>query len=92
MDSEEPKLKGQSDSGFGSITFLFRLAGIPFKMRKISTIYAIYMTTVIICSCSTYVGMFADLYVHRDDLGHAVTTVRTLTSITNVMWIYLYCR
>jgi hypothetical protein len=92
MDSEEPKIKGMPESRFGSNIFLFRLAGIPFKVEKISTIYAVYMRTMIICGCSTYVGMFADVYVHRDDLGHAMSTVRVLFPFTNSIWIYLYCR
>jgi hypothetical protein len=92
MDSEVSKAKGLSDTRFGSITFLFRLAGIPFKMKKIPTIYTVYMTIAIICTCTTYVGMFADVYVHRDDLGHAMTTLRVLIPFTNSMWIFLYCR
>jgi hypothetical protein len=92
MDTKESKVKVLSESRFASITFLFRLAGIPFKMKKISTIYAVYMKTVIICTCSTYVGMFADVYVHRDDLRHAMTTLRALLPESNIMWIFLYSR
>jgi hypothetical protein len=92
MDSEGQKLKGLSESRFHLNILLFRVAGIPFKMKKISTVYAVYMITVIICSCSTYVGMFVDVYVQRNDLGHAMTTVRALISVTNVVWIFLYCR
>jgi hypothetical protein len=29
--------------------------------------------------------MFADVYVHRDDLGHTMTTVRVLIPITNAL-------
>jgi hypothetical protein len=92
MDSEEPKVKGLLESRFFSNIFLFRLAGIPFKMKKVSTIYSVYMRTVIICFCTTYLGMFVDVYVHRDDLGHAMTTVRVLIPITNIMLTFLYCR
>ena len=57
-----------------------------------SIIYAVYMTTVIICVSTSYLGMFVDVYVHRDDLGRAMTTMRVLIPVTNVMWIYTYCR
>jgi len=92
MNTAEPKIKGLSDIRFGSIIFLFRLAGIPVKVKKISAIYVVYMITVIICSCSMFIGMFADVYVHWDDLGSAMTSIRALFPLTNVMWIYSCCR
>jgi hypothetical protein len=92
MNTAEPKVKGLSDIRFASIIFLCRLAGIPVKMKKISTIYAAYMTTVIICSCSTFIGMFADVKVHWDDLGRAMTSMRALFTMLNFMWIFSYCR
>ena len=92
MNRNETNLNGLSDSRFGSMIFLLRMAGIPFQMKKISTIYAIYMITVIICASTTFLGMVGDVYVHRDDLGHAMTTMRTLISLINVMWIFSICR
>ena len=72
--------------------FLLRMAGIPFQMKKISTIYAIYKITVIVCVSTTYLGMLGDVYVHRDDLGRAMTTMRAMFSFTNIMWIFSICR
>jgi len=92
MNINEKKLKGPSVSRFGSMIFLLRMAGIPFQMKKISTIYAIYMITVIMCTSTTYLGMFGDVYVHRDDLGRAMTTVRGLIPLTSAVWIFSYCR
>jgi len=92
MNRKEATLKGLSGSRFGSTIFLLRMAGIPFQMKKISTIYAIYMRTVIICFSTTYLGTFGDVYVHRDDLLRAMATVRALLPFTNVMWIFSYCR
>jgi hypothetical protein len=92
MESEDTKIKSLSERRFGSIILLLRLAGLPFQMKKISTIYAIYMTTAIICTCSTYVGTFADAYVHRDDLGQAMTTIRVFIPMSNVVWAYFCCR
>jgi hypothetical protein len=90
MDSEEPKLKGLLKGRFGSNIFLFRLAGIPLRMKTMSTLYAVYMITVITCSCTTYVGMFADAYVHRGDLEHTMTTVRLLFPVIHMLWIHFY--
>jgi len=92
MASGEPKLKELLEGRFGSIIFILRLGGIPFKMRKLSTIYAIYMTTTIVCSCSTFLGLFADLYVHWDDLGRAMTNMRLLIPVTDALWVYTCCR
>jgi hypothetical protein len=92
MYRQETKLKGLSESRFGSVILLLRLAGIPFKMKKISATYDIYMKTVIICSCSMITGMFVDVYIHRDDLGRTMTTMRALIPFTNVMWIFSICR
>jgi len=92
MNTAETKVNGLSDNRFASIIFLFRLAGIPVKMKKISTIYAVYMVTVIICSSSTFIGIFADVNVHWDSLGRAMTSMRALLPFTNVMWILSYCR
>jgi hypothetical protein len=92
MDSGEPKLKELSEERFGSIIFFLRLGGIPFKTRKLSTIYAIYMTTAIICSFTVFLGFFADLYVHLDDLGYAMTNMRLLISMTDVLWLLTCCR
>ena len=92
MNRKETKLKGLSESRFGSMIFLLRMAGIPLKMKKISIIYAVYMITVIICGFSTFMGTFVDVYLHWDDLGRAMTTMRMLITFTNVIWIYFYCR
>jgi len=92
MNRKETKLKGLSGSRFGSMIFLLRMAGISFQMKKISTIYAIYKITAIVCVSTTYLGMLGDVYANRDDLGRAMTTMRTLISFTNGVWILSICR
>jgi hypothetical protein len=77
---------------FGAMLLLFRMTGIPFKMEKMSTIYAIYMMTVIISGITSYLGMFVDVYIHRDDLRRAMTTVRMIIPYTNAVWIFSNCR
>jgi hypothetical protein len=81
-----------SQDRFGSVIFLFRMAGIPCKTKNISTIYSIYMITVIISASTSYLGMFVDVYIHREHLGVAMTTVRMLFAFTNAMWTFSYCR
>jgi len=92
MESKEIKIKNLSESRFGLVISLFRLGGIPFKMKEISTTYAIYMHTLIICGCTTYLGVLVEMYIHRDELGRAMTNMRVLIPMTDVIWIYTYCR
>jgi hypothetical protein len=80
------------ESRFASVVLLFRIAGIPFKIKKLSTLYTIYMITVIFCTSTTFVGMIVDVYVHRDNLRHAVTNIRGSITATNMIWIWCYCR
>jgi len=80
------------NSRLGSIIFFLRLAGIPFKMKKMSTLYAIYMTTVISSTCAIFVGMLVDVYVNRNDLGHVMTNIRVLIVFTNFLWVFIHCR
>ena len=92
MNIPKKKLKGLSEIRFGSTIFLLRMAGIPLKMNKLKTLYTIYMVTVTVSSFSAFIGVSVDVYIHRDDLGRAMTTMRVLISLTNIMWIFSYCR
>jgi len=92
MEREERKVKGLSEIRFRWIIFFLRLAGIPFKMKRMSTLYAIYMITVNICTHSTLIGMFVDVYIHRDDLARVMTNLRVLTGMSSLVWNYFSCR
>jgi len=89
MNKKETKLKGLTESRLGSMIFVLRLAGIPLRMKKISSIYAIYTITVTICTSATYLGLLGDVYVHRDEVGRAMTSIRALFSFTNAAWLFL---
>jgi hypothetical protein len=92
MEREETIIKGLSENRFSSVILFLRLGGIPFKMKNTSNLYIIYMVTVIICTCSTFLGLCVDVYLHRDDLGHVMTTVRVLSGMSSLVWIYFSCR
>jgi hypothetical protein len=92
MDIQESKLKGLSECRFGSMIYLVRMAGIPLKMKNLKPIYILYMVTVTIFSFSTFIAVSVDAFIHRNDLRRAMTTIRVLLSITNVMWIFSYFR
>jgi hypothetical protein len=92
MEREERKVKGLSEIRFRWIIFFLRLAGIPFKLKRMSTLYTIYMITVNICTNSTLIGMFVDVYIHRDDLARVMTNLRVLTGMSSLVWSYFSCR
>jgi len=81
------KVEGLLEIRFSRIIFFLRLAGIHFKMKKMSTLNAIYMINVTVCTCSTFLGMFVDVYLHRVDMRHTTTNIRDLTEMTSVVWI-----
>jgi hypothetical protein len=89
MEREETKVKGLSEIRFRSVIFLLRLGGIPFKMKEMSPVYVIYMLAVVISTCSTFLGLFVDVYINRGNLGHVVTTIRVLTGTAIALWIYI---
>jgi hypothetical protein len=92
MESKCTQIKGLSESRFGSVILLFRLAGIPFGIKRKQTLYSIYKITASFCECSTFVGMFGVVYLQTDDLRHTVTNIRVLIAMTDIVWIWLYCR
>ena len=92
MECKEAKVTGRLDSRFGWIIFFFRLAGIPFNMKKISTIYATYMRTALFCTLTVLIGIFVDVIIRWDDFGHVMTNIRALMLVTNIVWVYFYCR
>jgi len=47
MKGKGTKIETLFKSRFSSVVFLFRIAGIPLKIKKISTLYTLYMITVI---------------------------------------------
>ena len=92
MKTEEQKTKRLLHSRFSSIIFLLRLAGIPLKMKKSSNIWSIYMITANLSTYTTLLGMFVDVCIHRDDLGHIMKNIRVLIAMVNNWWIYAYAR
>ena len=92
MENEGTKINSLSERRFSSIVFLLRLGGIPIKMKKISTVYTVYMATLTFSSIATAVGMFFDIYVHWNNLGRAMSTMRVLFPLTDIIWIHNYCR
>ena len=92
MKIKGPQMESLSESRFGSVVLLFKIAGIPLKIKKISTLYTIYMITAIFCTSTSFVGMIADVYVHRDNLRHVVTNIRVSIGSSNFVWVWCYCR
>jgi hypothetical protein len=92
MESKYTEIESLFECRFSSIILLFRLAGISLKIKRKPIIYSLYVITVIVCSCSTFIGMFIDAYLRTNDLRSATRNACLLFGITNVIWIWIYCR
>ena len=92
MECKEKIVTCRLDSRFGWIILFLRIAGIPFNMKKISTIYGTYMRTVVFSSITTLMGIFFDVFFRWDDFGHAMTNIRVLMFVTNNICVYFCCR
>jgi len=90
MNIQEPKLNGLSEIRFGSTIFLLRMAGIPLKMKKLNPLYSIYMVTVIVCSCSTFISVSVDVYLHWGDLARTMTTMRVFWFRSRILCGYFH--
>ena len=62
MEIASQKVNKLWDNYFNSVVFFFRLPEVPIQMNKISTLYAIYMLTVISCTSSTIIGFIVGVY------------------------------
>jgi len=60
--SQKNKVNKLWDNYFNSIVLFFRLEGVPIQINKISTLYAIYMLTVISCISSIIIGFIIGVY------------------------------
>jgi hypothetical protein len=92
MERKYTEMEKLSESRFGSIILLFRIAGISFNVKNKPTIYTMYGITAMVCIFSTFVGMMVEVYIRRDNLRSAMTTARALPGMINIVWIWCYCR
>jgi hypothetical protein len=81
-----------NDSRFKILLFIFRMGGLPLKLKSESRINAVYSVTIIVCFYITSLCMFMDTFVHRHNLEYAMKKLRALIGFVLLTWMHLSFR
>jgi hypothetical protein len=77
---------------FKTILFIFRLGGVPIKLKSVSRVNRVYNATMIACFYITLVSVFMDTFVHRHQLEYTMKRSRALLGLMLVSWVHLSSR
>ena len=80
------------ENRFKILLFIFRLFGIPIKLKSVSRINTVYSATNIVCLYFTFVSLFMDTFVHRGDLVYAMKKFRVFIGFSLAVWMHLCFR
>jgi hypothetical protein len=80
------------ESRFKIFLFIFRLGGLPLKLKRVSEINTVYNATIIACFYVTSVSLFMDTFVHRHQLEYAMKKLRVFIAFILVAWMHLSLR
>jgi len=80
------------ESRFKILLFIFRLSGLPVKLKSVSRIIAVYSAIIIVCYYITTVSIFMDTFVHRHNLEDAMKKLRVLIGFLLLTWMHLSFR
>ena len=78
-----------NESRFKVLLFLYLIGGIPFNMKSVSRLNAVYNAIVITCSYITNICVCVDTFVHRHQLKLAMQKFRILIVLQMAMWTHL---
>jgi hypothetical protein len=94
-DSTRANVSGCSnlhESRFKILLVIFRLSGLPIKLKSVSRIKAVYTAIIIVCYYITIVSIFMDTFVHRHNLEDAMKKLRVLIGFLLLTWMHLSFR
>ena len=77
------------ESRFKILLFIFRLGGLPIKLKSVSRINTVYNATMIACFYITSVCLFMDTFVHRHQLEYAMKKLRVFIAFILASWMHL---
>jgi hypothetical protein len=80
------------ESRFKALFFIFRLGGLPIKLKSVSRINTIYSATIIMCYYITSVSLSMDTFVHRGHLVYAMKKLRVLIAFIIAVWMHISFR
>lgn len=91
-DATVSKRNNLYESRFKILLFIFRLGGLPLKLKSVSRINTVYNVTMIVCFYVTAVSLFMDTFVHRHHLETAMKKLRALIGFLLLTWMHLSLR
>jgi energy-converting hydrogenase Eha subunit F len=80
------------ESRFKILFFIFRLAGLPIKLKPVSRIQTVYSATIIVCNYVTTVSVFMDTFVQTRNLEDVMKKLRLLIGFIYFAWLHLSFR
>jgi hypothetical protein len=88
MDTDISQARDMSERRFRTLFFLMRLGGVPFNMKNISTVHAIYNGVVVLCMYVTFFSVIMDTIVSRQNLEETMNNVRVVYGFGVITWMY----
>jgi len=76
------------ESRFKILLFIFRLSGLPIKLKTVSRIYTVYSATILVCFYVTTLCLFMDTFVHRHQLDYAMKKLRVFLAFALALWMH----
>jgi len=80
------------ESRFKILLFVFRLAGLPIKLKSVSRIETVYSAIIIVCYYITTLCLFMDTFVETHNLEDAMKKLRLLIGFIHFTWLHLSFR
>jgi hypothetical protein len=84
--------KAPSEHRFRKVLVIFRLAGIPLNMHRVSRLYTVYSEVMVTCFYFTYFASLMDLVFNGGNLVGAMKTIRILIGMQFGVWVHLFFR
>jgi hypothetical protein len=92
MSKKEPQVCDVTEGRFSILYMLLRIGGVPINMKNPSILTAVYNVLVTLHGYALYLAFCMDVIVYRDDLKRFMTSFRSLSSASIVVWLLLNLR
>jgi hypothetical protein len=92
MKKKGPHGSGLAHSRFGTVLFIFKLAGIPLSTQTISPVRSAYNIIIVVCYYITCVSCSMDLLVNKDNLEELMKSIRVFIPMIFVTLLHMFFR
>jgi len=80
------------ESRFKKLLLIFRLSGLPIKLRSASIINTVYSAIILVCFYNTNMCLFMDTFVQMHNLEYAMKKLRLFLGFILLTWMHLSFR